>query len=261
MNWAHRNPYPSSHPQVSHCSPICKHQISNSHSRNGAQMKQLALQEWRQKRGGQRQGTSPERGHSCPWARACPSCCYSHRSTTRWPSPERRKTWPPSPWSHLPSTHWSSWACGFPWAIPPTLVSADSPWRTRIHRTLPVCELIDRNRSSRMSTVEREWGILVSCAVLWSWRCVMDSVAGRVERRHVDHRLRPCGEWQRARHRLRNFSPAPHLFQMPLFSNVPHFQQNHRNTIAGSPLGKRIFIYFEKKRFASQKLNFSIFFF
>jgi hypothetical protein len=35
----------------------------------------------------------------------------------------------------------------------------------------------------------------------------------------------------------------------------------YRNTIAGSPPGKRIFMYFEKKRFASQKLNFSIFVF
>jgi hypothetical protein len=34
----------------------------------------------------------------------------------------------------------------------------------------------------------------------------------------------------------------------------------YRNTIAGSP-GERIFIYFEKIRFASQKLNFSIFVF
>jgi hypothetical protein len=34
----------------------------------------------------------------------------------------------------------------------------------------------------------------------------------------------------------------------------------YRNTIAGSPPGERIFIVFEKIRFASQKLNFSIFF-
>jgi hypothetical protein len=32
----------------------------------------------------------------------------------------------------------------------------------------------------------------------------------------------------------------------------------YRNTIAGSPPGERIFIFFEKIRFASQKLNFSI---
>jgi hypothetical protein len=35
----------------------------------------------------------------------------------------------------------------------------------------------------------------------------------------------------------------------------------YRNTIAGSPPGERIFIFFEKIRFASQKLNFSIFHF
>jgi hypothetical protein len=32
----------------------------------------------------------------------------------------------------------------------------------------------------------------------------------------------------------------------------------YRNTIASSPPGERIFIFFEKIRFASQKLNFSI---
>jgi hypothetical protein len=57
----------------------------------------------------------------------------------------------------------------------------------------------------------------------------------------------------------RNFSPAPHLFPNASLFQCPPLQQNHRNTIAGSPPGKRIFIYFEKKRFASQKLNFSIF--
>ena len=40
----------------------------------------------------------------------------------------------------------------------------------------------------------------------------------------------------------------------------PHMS-NYGNTIAGSPLDKRIFIYFEKIRFASQKLNFLIFIF
>ena len=114
-------------------------------SRNGAQIKRLASQELRQKRGDRRQGPSPEPVHSCPWASSCPSCCYSHRSATRWPSPESCKTWPPSSWSHLP-THSSSWACRFSSAIPSTLVSADSRWCTRIHRNLSVCELIDRNR-------------------------------------------------------------------------------------------------------------------
>jgi hypothetical protein len=35
----------------------------------------------------------------------------------------------------------------------------------------------------------------------------------------------------------------------------------YRNTIAGLPLGERIFTFFEKKSFASQKLNFSILYF
>ena len=33
---------------------------------------------------------------------------------------------------------------------------------------------------------------------------------------------------------------------------------DYRNTIAGLPLGEQIFIFFEKIRLASQKLNFSI---
>jgi hypothetical protein len=33
-------------------------------------------------------------------------------------------------------------------------------------------------------------------------------------------------------------------------------EKDYRNTIAGSPLGERIFIFFGKMRFASQKLNF-----
>jgi hypothetical protein len=37
------------------------------------------------------------------------------------------------------------------------------------------------------------------------------------------------------------------------------YEHTYRNTIAGSPPGKRIFVFFEKIRFASQKLNFSIF--
>jgi hypothetical protein len=36
---------------------------------------------------------------------------------------------------------------------------------------------------------------------------------------------------------------------------------DYRNTIAGSPPGEQILIYFEKIRLASQKLNFSIFVF
>ena len=36
----------------------------------------------------------------------------------------------------------------------------------------------------------------------------------------------------------------------------PSFQNLYRNTIVGSSLGERIFIYFEKIRFASQKTKF-----
>ena len=43
--------------------------------------------------------------------------------------------------------------------------------------------------------------------------------------------------------------------------HVPHscsiFRALYHNTIAGSPLGERIFHFFEKIRFTSQKLNFS----
>jgi hypothetical protein len=42
-------------------------------------------------------------------------------------------------------------------------------------------------------------------------------------------------------------------------SHIHCLVSNYRNTIAGSPLGERIFK--KKKRFASQKLNFSIFVF
>ena len=48
-------------------------------------------------------------------------------------------------------------------------------------------------------------------------------------------------------------------------SNCTHKTRSHetyyRNSIAGSPHGEQIFIYFEKIRFASQKLNFLIFVF
>ena len=149
--WNKRNPHELNTPQSIPIIPTHKihiaHQFATTKSQipipgTATKSKQLALQEWRQKQGGQRQGPSPEPGHSCPWASACPSCCYSHRSTTRWPSPERRKTWPPSPWSHLAPTHWSSWAWRFSSATPPTLVSADSPRCTTIHRHLSVCDLI-----------------------------------------------------------------------------------------------------------------------
>jgi hypothetical protein len=38
----------------------------------------------------------------------------------------------------------------------------------------------------------------------------------------------------------------------PLVNEIIYY-----NTIAGSPPGKQLFIYFEKRRYTSQKLNFS----
>jgi hypothetical protein len=48
-------------------------------------------------------------------------------------------------------------------------------------------------------------------------------------------------------------------WSLGLFSKTTSWR--YRNTIAGSPPSERIFIYFQKIRFASQKLNFSIFVF
>ena len=56
---------------------------------------------------------------------------------------------------------------------------------------------------------------------------------------------------------------SPHVRSLrDLRVHSPLFRYSYyRNIIAGSPPGKRIYIFFEKIRFASQKLNFSIFVF
>jgi hypothetical protein len=103
----------------------------------------------------------------------------------------------------LPSTHWSSWAWRFSSAaIPPTLVSAaDSPWCTRIHRTLSVCELIDRNRNRRIvfniaALIFKSFNLKLGLSLSWK-----ASSNPRRQSKNTKLRLNLCNEfYSMARH-------------------------------------------------------------